>query len=323
MKKILFIATGGTIACTSTEHGLTPKLVGEQLLAAIPKLSELCNIEVIQLFELDSTNMSPREWTRIAEVIQQGYGEHDGFIIAHGTDTLAYAAAALSCLIQGADKPIILTGSQYPMGADSSDAPQNLYDAFCAACSDLKGVAVVFCGKIIDGRCAKKTHTRALDAFSSMGKPPLGEIKNGAVMLQCVESYDTVPIFFNRMNTAVSLIKLIPALDPDILDFAAGKSRVLIIEGFGTGGFPDYGGKEFEQKIAELVLNGVIVIMHTQVHEGGCDMSLYEVGRDAQKKYRVLEATRMTTEMAVMKAMWALAYSYSREDFETLFLREV
>ncbi len=323
MKKILFIATGGTIACKSTEHGLTPKLDGEQLLAALPKISELCNVEVVQLFELDSTNMTPNEWTKIAEVIQQGYSDYDGFIIAHGTDTLAYAAAALSCLIQGADKPIILTGSQYPMGEDSSDAPQNLYDAFSAACSEIRGVAVVFCGKIIDGRCAKKTHTRALDAFSSMGKPPIGEVKNGVVTLGNEENSDTVPIFFNRMSTGVSLVKLIPALDPDILDFAAQKSHVLIIEGFGTGGFPDYGNKEFEQKIAQLVLSGIIVIMHTQVHEGGCDMSLYEVGRDAKKKYHILEASRMTTEMAVMKAMWALAYSYSRDDFEDLFTRTI
>lgn len=323
MKKILFIATGGTIACAPTEHGLSPKTSGNELLSALPELSELYEIDAVQLFSLDSTNMSPREWTELAAVIQRSYCDYDGFVIAHGTDTLAYAAAALSCLIQGADKPVILTGSQLPMGADSSDAPRNLADAFYAACSDYTGVGVVFCGKLIDGRCAKKTHTRALDAFSSMEKAPDGEIMDGKVTLFTEPQKDRAPIFFNRMNTAVSLIKLIPALDSDILDFAAQKSRVLIIEGFGTGGLPDYGNKEFEQKITELVLSGVIVIMHTQVHEGGCDMSLYEVGRDAQKKYHIIEAKRMTTEMAAMKAMWALAYSYSREDFEELFLREV
>lgn len=323
MKKILFIATGGTIACVDTAHGLTPEASGKELLAALPELSGLCEIDAVQPFSLDSTNMSPREWTELADIIQRSYGEYDGFVIAHGTDTLAYAAAALSCLIQGADKPVILTGSQLPMGADSSDAPRNLADAFIAACSDYRGVGVVFFGKLIDGRCAKKTHTRAFDAFSSMGKAPDGEIKDGKVTLSAEQSDSGAPIFFNRMNTAVSLVKLVPALDPDILDFAAQKSRILIIEGFGTGGFPDYGDKEFEQKITELVLSGVIVIMHTQVHEGGCDMSLYEVGRDAQKKYRIIEAKRMTTEMAVMKAMWALAYSYSREDFEELFVREI
>ncbi len=323
MKKILFIATGGTIACSPTEHGLSPKASGNELISALPELTGLCEINSVQLFSLDSTNMSPHEWTELANVIQRSYSDYDGFVIAHGTDTLAYAAAALSCLIQGADKPIILTGSQLPMGADDSDAPRNLTDAFIAACSDYKGIGVVFCGKLIDGRCAKKTHTRELNAFSSTGKASDGEIKNGKVTLFTEQNDCGAPIFFNRMNTAVSLVKLIPALDPEILDFAAQKSRVIIIEGFGTGGLPDYGNKEFEQKIAELVLSGVIVIMHTQVQEGGCDMSLYEVGKDAQKKYRIIEAKRMTTEMAAMKAMWALAYSYSREDFEELFLREI
>lgn len=323
MKKILFIATGGTIACKDSQHGLTPKASGNELLSALPELSGLCEIEAVQPFSLDSTNMSPREWTELAITVQRCFSDYDGFVIAHGTDTLAYAAAALSCLIQSADKPIILTGSQLPMGADSSDAPRNLTDAFIAACSDYTGIGVVFSGKLIDGRCAKKTHTRAFDAFSSMGKTHDGEIKDGKVTLFTQQSESGAPIFFNRMNTAVSLVKLIPALDTEILDFAAQKSRVLIIEGFGTGGLPDYGNREFEQKIAELTLGGVIVIMHTQVHEGGCDMSLYEVGRDAQKKYHIIEAKRMTTEMAAMKAMWALAYSYSREDFEELFLREI
>lgn len=323
MKKILFVATGGTIACVDTVHGLTPEASGKELLSSLPELSGMCEIDALQLFSLDSTNMSPREWTELGSVIQRAYGDYDGFVIAHGTDTLAYAAAALSCLIQGADKPIILTGSQLPMGAQNSDAPRNLTDAFIAACSNYAGVGVVFFGRLIDGRCAKKTHTRAFDAFSSMGKAPDGEIKDGKVALFSEPNDSGAPIFFNRMNTAVALVKLIPALDHDILDFAAQKARVLIIEGFGTGGLPDYGDKAFEQKIAELVLSGVIVIMHTQVHEGGCDMSLYEVGRDAQKKYRIIEAKRMTTEMTVMKAMWALAYSYSREDFEELFLREV
>lgn len=323
MKKILFIATGGTIACAQTEKGLTPEATGRELISSIPELSDICEISAVQLFNLDSTNMSPKEWTELAVEIQRNYEDYDGFVVAHGTDTLAYGAAALSCLIQNSGKPIVITGSQLPMGAENSDAPVNLYDAFLAACSELCGVAVVFCGRIIDGRVAKKVHTRDFDAFHSMSTEDIGKAEKGKVTLFKEFDSDTAPVFFNRMDTAVSLIKLIPALDPSILDFAAEKSRALIIEGFGTGGFPDYGGKAFEMKIAELVMNGVIVIMHTQVLEGGCEMSLYEVGRDACRRYAIIEAKKMTTEMAAMKAMWALAYSYSREDFEALFLREV
>ncbi len=323
MKKILFIATGGTIACEETEAGLAPELSAAGLLAVLPQLDGLCEISTMQLFNLDSTNMSPREWTELAVEIQRNYSDFDGFVIAHGTDTLAYAAAALSCLIQSSAKPIVLTGSQLPMGADSSDAPRNLYGAFLTACSELCGIAVVFNGRIIDGRCAKKVHTRAFDAFRSMGRDDIGSVKDGIVTLFEEQDADVAPIFFNRMDSAVSVVKLIPGLDPAILDLAAQRGRAVIIEGFGTGGFPDYGNKEFEQKIAELTMSGVIVIMTTQVLEGGCDMSLYEVGREVQKRYRILEAKRMTTELAAMKAMWALAFAYSAEDFKALFEREI
>lgn len=323
MKKILFIATGGTIACEETAAGLAPEASAAQLIAVLPQLKELCDISAMQLFNLDSTNMSPREWTELAVEIQRNYSDYDGFVIAHGTDTLAYAAAALSCLIQSSAKPIVLTGSQLPMGADGSDAPRNLFDAFLTACSELCGIAVVFNGRIIDGRCAKKLHTRDFDAFRSIGREDIGSVKDGRVTLFEEQDVDVAPIFFTRMDSAVSVVKLIPGLDPMILDFAAQRGRAVIIEGFGTGGFPDYGNKEFEQKIAELALSGVIIIMTTQVLEGGCDMSLYEVGREAQKKYRVIEAKRMTTELAAMKAMWALAFAYSAEDFSALFEREI
>lgn len=323
MKKILFIATGGTIACSETHDGLAPDTDSSALLACLPELRGQCSIDEVQLFQLDSTNMTPREWTALAVEIQRGYTDYDGFVVSHGTDTLAYGAAAVSCLIQGADKPIIMTGSQLPMQSESTDAKRNLQDAFAAACSELTGVAIVFGGRIIDGRCAKKVHTRDFDAFRSIGRPDLGSVENGIVTLIAEQDSGGAPIFFNRMNTAVATVKLIPALDPDILDFAVQKCRVLIIEGFGTGGFPDYGNKEYERKVEELVLSGVIVIMTTQVSEGGCDMSLYEVGRQAAKKYRIIEARRMTTEMTAMKAMWALAYSYSTEDFEELFLKDI
>ncbi len=323
MKRILFIGTGGTIACESTENGLTPEASCNELLRAVPELQNICEVNAVQLFNLDSTNMSPTEWIRLAAEIQRAYDDYDGFVVAHGTDTLAYCAASLSCLIQCSRKPIAVTGSQFPMGAENSDAPRNLLDAFRAACSELCGVAVVFCGRIIDGLHAKKIHTRSFDAFHSIDADDIGRIEDGKITLYKVFDKDTAPIFFNRLQPSVVLITLTPALDPCILDFAAEKAQVLIIDGFGTGGLPDYGNKAFEAKIAELVMNGVIIIMHTQVLEGGCDMSLYEVGRNACKRYGIIEAKKMTAECAVIKAMWALAYSYGREDFEGLFLRKI
>ncbi len=327
MKKILFIATGGTIACERTAEGLAPKLGSADLLRHVPSLAELCEIDAVQPFSLDSTNMSPNEWIAVAELISSSYAEYDGFVISHGTDTLGYGAAALSCMIQGSGKPIILTGSQKPIDASLTDAKSNLYDAFNVAVDGrLGGVAVVFGGRIIDGRCAVKCHTRRLDAFRSIDRLQLGHVGYEGMVLDAEGSaeftaHDGAPLFLCRMNTAVSVIKLIPAMDTAILDCAAERSRVLIIEGFGMGGFPDYGKAEFEQKIAELVMNGVIIIMTTQVMEGGCDMSVYEVGKSVAERYHIIEAKGMTTEYASMRAMWSLAYASSTEDFKELFLR--
>ena len=261
----------------------------------------------------------------MAELISARYSEYDGFVIAHGTDNLAYGAAALSCMIQGSGKPIVLTGSQQPMGAEDTDAKRNLYDAFCVAeDGSLGGVVVVFGGRIIDGRSAAKVHTWRYDAFCSINREQLGTVENGAVTLGDgaaeFTSHGGAPLFLCRMDTAVGLVKLVPAMSPAALDYAAEHCRVLIIEGYGMGGIPNSPESGIAERLRELILGGVIVVMTTQVREGGCDTSHYEVGQAAQA-CGVISAGQMTSEYAVMRAMWALAYANSTEDFKALFLR--
>ena len=113
MKRILLIATGGTIASTEDATAL-PALTGEELAQSVPEISGLCELDVVQPMNIDSTNMRPSDWMRIRDVIVEGYADHDGFVILHGTDTMSYTAAALSYLIQDSPKPIVLTGSQSP-----------------------------------------------------------------------------------------------------------------------------------------------------------------------------------------------------------------
>ena len=110
MKKILFIATGGTIASAKTENGLTPAITSEELLNAVPQVKNLCAVDTVQPYSLDSTNMCWKQWIHVAEIIRDSYAKYDGFVIAHGTDTLSYAAATLSYLIQKNEKPVVLTG---------------------------------------------------------------------------------------------------------------------------------------------------------------------------------------------------------------------
>ena len=151
MKNILLIGTGGTIASDVTEDGLAPELTTEQLLSHLPAISGICNVDCVQLLNLDSTNMRPEHWLKMVRCIRESYDRYDGFVITHGTDTMAYTAAALSYLIQGSPKPIILTGAQKPIGFDSTDSKINLADAFRCAASDLPGVSIVFNSHVILG----------------------------------------------------------------------------------------------------------------------------------------------------------------------------
>ena len=132
-KRILLIGTGGTIASEMGDNGLEPELTSRQLLRYVPDISGICEVDCTQLFSLDSTNIRPEHWLRIAGSIQQCYEKYDGFVISHGTDTMAYTAAGLSYLIQNSRKPIVLTGAQKPIGYDTTDSKQNLRDAFTVA----------------------------------------------------------------------------------------------------------------------------------------------------------------------------------------------
>ena len=169
MKRILLIGTGGTIASENTDDGLSPMLGSDQLLRCVPRIAKLCDVECFELMCVESTNVTPSEWLDISRCIEQNYDAYDGFVISHGTDTMAYTAAALSYLVRHSEKPIVMTGAQKPIGMDGTDAKQNLLDAFTYACDDCaSGVSVVFDGKAILGTRARKVRTKSFSAFASI-----------------------------------------------------------------------------------------------------------------------------------------------------------
>ena len=159
MKHILLIATGGTIACAKTQDGLAPALSPGQLLGRVPDARSFCQVDAVQPLNLDSTNINPSHWLLLAKLIEENYSRYDGFVLCHGTDTLAYSAAALSYLIQNTGKPIVLTGAQKPIDQEDTDARQNLLDSLRYACHQDSGVCIVFGSHVIAGTRAKKTRT--------------------------------------------------------------------------------------------------------------------------------------------------------------------
>ena len=183
MKQILMIGTGGTIASEMTEAGLVPGMSGAEFLQYIPSVEKLCQVDCLQVCNIDSTNMTPSHWLAIAQAVETHYETYDGFVICHGTDTLAYTAAALSYLIQDSLKPIVLTGSQKPIHMDITDSKTNLLDSFTVACDGrLPGVTVVFGGAVILGTRARKTYSKSFGAFSSINYPVLGVVQEGRLV---------------------------------------------------------------------------------------------------------------------------------------------
>ena len=246
MKRILMIGTGGTIASQISQDGLRPALSSEQLLSFVPKVSEFCHVDCIQLFSLDSTNIRPENWVMLARAVQEHYDRYDGFVISHGTDTMAYTAAALSYLIQGAKKPIVLTGAQKPISFDSTDSKVNLTDAFlCAASDHLHGVMIVFNGKVIEGTRACKTRSKSYEAFSSINYPCLAVVQDGRLLQYIEIGFSDTPTFYDRLDERVALLKLIPGVPASLAGYMLEHNDGLILESFGVGGIPSYPGSGF------------------------------------------------------------------------------
>ena len=321
MKRILLIGTGGTIASEMTAGGLAPELTTEQLLAHIPAIREICRVECVQLLNLDSTSITPQHWLMMARCIQERYDLYDGFVITHGTDTMAYTAAALSYLIQGSPKPIILTGAQKPIGFDSTDSKDNLTDAFRCAAEDLPGVSIVFNHQVILGTRARKTRTKSFQAFSSINYPDLGVLRDGVLLRYIRQDCAAAPVFYDALNTHVALLKLTPGADRALADFLLERNDALIIESFGVGGLPEAGG--FYECIRRWMQAGKVIVLTTQVPSEGSDLGVYHVGHALKNRLGVLEAYDMTTEAVVAKLMWILGQTRDRQQVERLFYTPV
>ena len=180
--RLILLATGGTIASVAGENGLRPAMTAEELLTRInvPKDVEITGRDV---FTLDSSNIQPEEWRVLAQAVRKALKEADGVLITHGTDTLAYTAAALSFLLLGENKPVVLTGSQLPIGHPLSDAPVNFLEAVSVLREARRGVYIAFHHKVILGTRAVKMRTTAFDAFHSVNAPLFGTVDAEGVHL--------------------------------------------------------------------------------------------------------------------------------------------
>ena len=347
MKKVLVIATGGTIASAEEGSGLAPALTGEQLVAFVSEVAQVCRVEVSQVMNVDSTNMRPRGWLAIASEVRRRYDDFDGFVVLHGTDTLAYTAAGLSYLVQGGPKPVVLTGSQLPMGDPGTDGKRNLLDAVLVACDDVAaGVMVAFGGKVISGTAARKVRTRSFEAFDSLNVPDLGCVRDGRVTwadgvcermsaassaavgdsadasegraCASVESQIAGSAGEAEAAGAVSGVRFYDSLNPRVavLKLTPGMDALVIdalrpaCDALVVEAFGLGGIPEYDgitETLLAWVDAGKTLVMTTQCPYEGADLSVYEVGRAFCDRPGVLMGGAATTEALLAKTMWALA----------------
>lgn len=327
MKRILLIATGGTIASKQTQDGLAPSMDVNSLLSYIPDIKTVCKLDGISVMNVDSTNMTPALMKSIAKTVADNYGYYDGFVVAHGTDTMAYSAAAVTYMLKNLSKPVVFTGSQIPIEAMYTDAKKNLSDAIRFACEKIRGVYVVFDGIVINGTHAMKVKTRNADAFKSINHPVIAHIKHGRITYNEVleplkykdelnNDIDNSLILDTDMCKDIMLLKMFPGIGTGIFDYIKDNYKGVIIESFGIGGIPNEGNNNnIAGKIYELIQAGVAVVITTQCIYEGIDLNVYEVGQ-TMAKLNVIMSGDMTTEALTMKLMWALAHYDNIDDIK-------
>ena len=306
-KKICLIATGGTIASVENPEGMKPLLDGKELLAKVPELESLGVIDIVELMQLDSTNIQPKDWIQMAQAIEERYADYDGFIITHGTDTMAHSAAALYYMLENLQKPVIFTGSQLSLVEEGSDAPANLLLAMYGAVSSVPGVYLAFHNKLMQGNAAKKLCTENFDGFYSINVPDVAVLEDGKIKWN-ISSDFIEPEKELKINTAidthVAVFEVFPGFNTDIIRMAVDSGcKGIVLKGYGAGNVPsEESGNSFLPAIDYAVEKGVKVVLTTQCIYDGTDLERYEVGASALR-HGVISGGDLTVEAILAKLM--------------------
>ena len=325
MKNILLIQTGGTIAMSAKGDGveLAPQIWSKTLSTRIPELEKLAHIETYPLFFEDSTDLNHTHWIQLATCIYTHYKEYDGFVILHGTDTMAYTASALSYAFKNLQKPVILTGSQVPLSSIRSDARRNLINSIEIATTDLQEVAICFNDHVYRGNRATKMNIGDFNAFESPNFPPLAIIG-----LEVKSNYQPVPIdneFIIQPNFSNELIVLtvFPSLNADILmSLDISKLRAIIIRSFGSGNIPTKGSYNLLPFLERCQEEEIILAVVSQAEYDAVDLTKYAAGRTIMEA-GAISGGDMTFEASLTKMMWLLDRYSEKEKIKEVFVENL
>ena len=321
-KKVLIIYTGGTIGMKRTEGGYAPtkgylsEAISEIADLRSPSMPmwELCEMDPL----LDSSDMTVVEWNAIGRKIYENYHAYDGFVILHGTDTMAYTASALSFMLKGLSKPVILTGSQIPLSEIRSDGRDNLITSLLIAGEGVvREVALYFSGKLLRGNRSTKMNADDLVAFSSPNFPPLAEagitIKYNYSVIRPIES--EVISFIPLSEIPIGVIKVFPGIQFSLFEsIMTDKLSGIVLETFGAGNIPGGGGKLIPI-IKKAFSSGSIVVVCSQCPGGTVTLGAYKTS-STLKEAGAVSGNDMTTEAAVAKLYYLFSLGISGDEIK-------
>lgn len=314
-KKILIIYTGGTIGMTRTPDGYAPEkgylkkeleMISDMHDPAMPEW------ELLEFDELlDSSNITYKEWNQIARAIDDNYDDYDGFVVLHGTDTMAYTSSALSFMLENLGKPVVLTGSQIPLCELRSDGRDNIITSLIIAAEGVVNeVCLCFSSRLLRGNRATKSSADGLIAFSSPNYPPLADVGIDIDYHKSLLRGKPEGVFnvCYIEESSIGVVKLFPGIHFKLFEpIVTEKLQGLVLETFGTGNIPNYDA-ELPDLIAKAVENGTVVVVCTQCAHGTVQLGAYETSSELAKT-GAFSGYNMTTEATIAK----LHYLFSKK----------
>jgi len=329
-KKRIYVAyTGGTIGMQKSEHGYIP--VPGFLSDTVRQMPEFYRPEMpdFDIHEyhpvIDSSDMTPAHWLTIARDIEANYQNYDGFVVLHGTDTMAYTASALSFMLENLSKPVIITGSQIPLAQLRSDGQVNLLNSlYLAAYYPIAEVALYFNNQLFRGNRATKADADGFNAFASPNFPPLLQagihIELKAGQLSNAKEYPPLQVA-HITPQPVSVVTLYPGISADVIkNMAAAPVRALIIKSYGVGNAPQ--APELLAALTEAAERGTVIVNCTQCFKGKVNMGGYATGH-ALQQCGVSSGFDMTLEAALTKLHYLLSKDLSSDEVRTLVMQNL